>query len=66
MSQPTLEDHERGLLPIIPILWGDGEHNDRPALGHLLCGGAAYDARSDRMILVQGLGALPAGLYLTR
>lgn len=45
------------------ILWGDTEHNDRPAIRHLLCGGCAYDARRGQMIVAPTLAEIPPGNY---
>ena len=48
---------------VLPILWGDGEHDDSTIIRTLLNGGSAYDRRICDTVTAPNFGALPPGLY---
>lgn len=50
---------------VLPVLHGDGEHDDRPALRSLFNGLAAKDLRTGEVIFAGTMKELPPGTYRT-
>lgn len=47
----------------MPVLHGNGKHNDRPAIWALFNGFKAYDCRTGDEITAPTMKHLPPGLY---